>query len=117
MRKTITTFCLIISVLSFASIGYCEDVEMTNETWNGRFVMKAIERGDDFMNPTYGALVGYCGGLGDAFGVMGLTDKLEELYGKGATRGEILEAIILYYKNNPTKRNRQIIEVYLSGAK
>jgi hypothetical protein len=44
-------------------------------------------------------------------------DVLVNLYGVHADTNMIMAAIVKYYENNPSKRDRTVVEVFLTGCK
>ncbi len=106
-------------IVSLVSVGYCEDEEVEsaikNGYLNGRLVDAALKYRSG--SPVPESLSYYCMGLFDALNTLGHGKQLEDLFGEGTKKIEIIETICAYYQNNPTKRNRKILDVLLSGAR
>jgi hypothetical protein len=84
----------------------------TNGQVNGRFV-------DQFSSDRcgkYGSefIGGYIRGILDGINFMG-GDILSKIYPHSSS-GEITDAVISYYQNNPTKKYRPIAEVIMAGC-
>lgn len=116
--KIALTLCCVALILSLVSVGYCEDDEVEsaikNGYFNGRLVDDALKYKSGSSVPE--SLAYYCMGLFDALNTSGYGKQLEDLYGEGTKKIEIIETICAYYQNNPNKRNRKILDVLLSGA-
>jgi hypothetical protein len=115
MKKVCIALCCAALLLSSLSAGYCEVDTITDGQQNGRYIILLTESKENFKG--YSIAMNYCIGLIDAIKVMRGQEMLSELYGPRTTTGEIFEAVRLYYQNNPTQRNRSVIDVLLSGAK
>jgi len=117
MKKVFIALCCVVLLLSSVSAGYCEDGEITDGQQNGRFLTRLLQAGTGKNSEGYKMALLYCIGLMDATIAIEGNAKIAELYGVNTTRGEMFEAICLYYQNNPTQRSRPVIYVFLSGAK
>jgi hypothetical protein len=116
MRKIGISLCCIALLLLAAYAGYCaHEEEITNGATNGLYIMRCIENGKGSAG--YEIALSYIHGIIDGFWHLGKSSTFAELYGGKTTFGEMCEAVILYYKNNPSQRSRSVTEVVLSGAK
>ena len=100
MKKLI----IVVVVLLMATSVYAEPNQLTDGRANGRFFDLSKEYAEPFT--------------------MGCVETLLCLEGKrmlkmypNTTCQEIVDAVVVYYRNNPTKKYRPIVEVLLSGCK
>lgn len=81
---------------------------------NGRWVINCVNNGRGGWRGE-GAVGNYITGVLDVLSIYD-PDFMSRTY-KNNTREDILDELVLYYKNNPKKRHRKVIEVIMSGCK
>jgi len=104
-KKVILAIILILSVSTTYATDESEEW-FTNGYPNGRWIDAMEGSGGDSS-----VVDGYFMGALDAIG-----DELSKLYPKMA-KVYIVEAVKLFYEQNPTQKHRTIINVILSGCK
>ncbi|MCX5715442.1 MAG: hypothetical protein NTV07_00975 [Candidatus Omnitrophica bacterium] len=118
MKKYSLAIISIVFIL-VASYVYCEEENprITNGYYNGRYVMRIYEETNKTRSQTIELMVNdYILGLIDGMRSGGPNNKASELY-PNCTNGDVIDAVKLYYKNNPTQRNRPVVDVLMSGCK
>lgn len=105
MKKSII---IAVLLLSCASV-YGENIDymFTDDAPNGRFIT------DENMNQNLKDM--YLGGMLDML-IAVRPDIVNSFYPK-CNRRDVIDAVIKYYQDNPTQRNRSVVEVVLSGCK
>ncbi len=98
--------------------GYGADVDShlwdAQGHYNGRFIVESMieKKGGDISEQIAGT---YIYGVLDTIRVLA-PDFFASTYAN-TTKGDIVDAVKLYYKNNPTQRHRSVIDVMMSGCK
>lgn len=111
MYKTIV---VLLSVLLMTTCAIAQnnslDLIVTDNYYNGRYVTEMMKT--DIGKPI---IHDYIRGILEA--VNSVRPQVIRKYYLNANYNEIIEEVILYFQNNPTKRHRPVVEVVLSGCK
>ena len=97
-----------------AAVSWAADTDAdikTNGYLNGRAIIQFMD-GDD--NGKYFATQFISGALEGMSAING--SRIREIY-SGVRREDVIVAVIGYYRNNPAKRYRPVVDVILSGCK
>lgn len=97
----------LITILFLGSVCFAEEATMTDNIFNGRWIMQNYKRGKSLLTGHFLA------GVISACYYVPQSDAILRVSYPRANRGELIDYIYKYYENNPTKRYRNAVDVLL----
>jgi len=115
MKKIFIILCCIVLLMSSVSIGYCSSW-LTGELYNGHFIVDSWEKG--MASQEWGVAFHYLMGVLQTIIYTKQSNKfVGPKYEKFTAGGLVFSDVYFYYKDNPAKISKPVIQVLLEDMK